>query len=269
MMAIEFANPLPGQEITAGLTIARQWILGWAIPLAGIGAVSMALLQTAKNVFPLRRWFQQHFIEKWLDRLIQSVPQRLKPFCPGDAEKDLIQLAGGGDRAAFYDMDIDQLCAQITAVSGVILDYPQSHGLLLYCLVSQANVADIELLLNAPLPEVIAKLPHEHTHGEKEHLRQFAAAKARLATQLRSNVATLQITVGYRWKRWLQLAAMSVSALLGVFALFLGEGLGIYPMGKDAGAYWEIFGILATAVLSGVLAPVARDLVAAIEQWRS
>ena len=57
--------PPAAQSVTQGLQLLTHWILILAVPLAGIGALSMALIQPVKNMLPLRRWFQRN-LERYL-----------------------------------------------------------------------------------------------------------------------------------------------------------------------------------------------------------
>jgi hypothetical protein len=261
-------NPMRDQEILTGLGTITVWIKTWAVPLAAIGTVSMALLQTAKNLFPLRSGFQRRRFRKWLETASATPPgwtthEDLKSlkFDSKTAETDLIALASAGDSESFYELPIEQMCTQIRGVSTVVLDYPAEHAALLHCLVSQANSADIEHVLVPPTVEVLSKRPDQQSDHEKKKVREYAAAKTRLAAQTRCTIDAIQTSIGSRWKRSLQLASFFLSAILGWVSLLLGvnkpETIPSFPS------------VLLIGLLSGFLAPVARDLVAAVESWRS
>src|SRR5580692_1411074 len=125
-------------DLNQGLNAITAWIKLWGVPLAGIGTISMALLQTAKNVFPLRQRFQELRIRAWLTARDCKSSE--------DAEKDLIALVMAGDRTAFYNSDIDQLCTQIKNSLTAALDYPTLHEALISCLASSASQTDIQRL---------------------------------------------------------------------------------------------------------------------------
>lgn len=121
----------PDQSLTQGLQFLTHWILVIVLPLSGIGALSMALIQTAKNMLPLRRWFQRYRIEHWLrdraSRFNSAEPKPPRPIDLSAAQKDLVHLATAGDSDAFYDLPIEQLCGQINASTQLMLDYPALH----------------------------------------------------------------------------------------------------------------------------------------------
>jgi hypothetical protein len=244
--------PTPGDQIVAGLKQITDWVTMWAVPLVGIGTVSMAVLQVVKSVFPLRSRFQRKHILSWLKGRTENGAS--------DAEIDLIKLATDGDDAAFYNSPIEDSFARIKATVPVILDYPDKHIDLFKCLASQADAHDIKLVLGPPPLEIFYKRGDLSTHEEKEKLKEFAAAKARVMSQVRCAIDAAESSIQYRWKHLLQVASFLLSAILGAVAL----GLGASP--KTAPAFGAVIII---GLLSGFLAPVARDLIAAIESWRS
>jgi hypothetical protein len=239
-------------QITKGLTTITNWVKVWAVPLAAIGTVSMALLQIAKNILPLRSAFQRKALREWLRTRGEDAA--------GDAEKDLIELTTAGDAEAFYNSSIEDLCGQMKGAVPVILDYPDKHEKLLRCLASEASDKDTVLLLNPPAMDLFFKPAAHSTREEKEEVRLYAAAKLRVGVQVRCAIDAIQSHVGFRWKRRLQILSLLLSAALGLIALFVSADAGVYP---------SIGATLVVGLLAGFLAPVARDLVAAVEKWRS
>lgn len=257
-VAFQFTN----SEILTGVGTIADWVKAWALPLAAIGTVSMALLQTAKNVFPMRRRFQKSLLQDWLIKSAAGATfSTRKKVCADSASKDLIRLSTSGDEDAFFDLPIEDLCARIRSTTTVILDYPTLHEHIFLCLANGSLVQDIDKLLHPPKPEIFLKRADEHTQEDKLKIREYAAAKTRLTAQVRCSVDAIQTLVAYRWKYRLQVASLALSAFIGVIALNLGAGVkGVYP---------TIGGTVLIAVMSGFLAPVARDLVAGIEKWRN
>jgi hypothetical protein len=100
---------------------------------------------------------------------------------------------------------------------------------------------------------------------EKEKVREFAAAKARVTNQAHCAIDAVQSSVQYRWKYQLQAASFILSFILGASALILGRP----PSAEEADKPFETLGAaILIGLLAGFLAPVARDLVAAIKSWR-
>lgn len=282
-------------QVTQGLETIRAALSHWALPVAAVGTVSMAILQTLKDQTPIRNWYQQVRLRKWLLASIQGnysrswitrLRYRLRLRFPSKkdpehkvkvdrlrkeqlellkkVEDDLIVLATSGDREAFYDLPIDGLCDQIRKVLSVILDYPNLHEELLGVLARGANCCDIALLLRA---DDIDSRGLDASAKEKaaKAFREITAAKSRVLSQIRCSVDAMQIAIGFRWKLWLQSASMVLSTVIGAIAFGL-DGV----RGSDGAIDWAICGrAVAFGVLAGFLAPIARDLVAATEKWRA
>jgi len=238
-------------NINQGLNAITAWIKLWGMPLAGIGTISMALLQTAKNVFPLRQRFQEQRIRAWLTARDCKTA--------ASAEKDMIALVMAGDRTAFYNSDIDQLCTQIKSSLTAALDYPTLHEALIFCLASSASKNDLEKLFNPPHADVFLRGAQQSTPDEKEAIRQYATAKNRVGAEMRCAIDAIESAIAFRWRRTLQIASLFLSSIVGVIALRISGSPGFRPT----------FGAsIVIGLLAGFLAPVARDLVAAIENWR-
>ena len=259
-MMIQIVDPIHSAEVLSGVGAIANWVKTWAVPLAAIGTVSMALIQTAKNVLPLRSWFQRARIRRWLFEAARDVSRPTKVnVCTTKAETDLISLATSGDEEAFYNLPIEDLCAQIRNAVPVIMDYPSLHADLFYCLASEASMEDLAFLLEPPPHEVFFK--RDQSAENEKRIRAFAAAKARVSLQVRCSVDAIQTSIGFRWKRSLQIASLVLSAAVGIIALYLG--------GDQNSSYPRFGATIMIGVLSGFLAPVARDLVAGIEKWRT
>jgi hypothetical protein len=275
-------------QIGAGLKEITDAVMRWAIPLAAIGSVSMAVIQAAKNVTPVRNWFQRYRLRKWIGMSVRKRIRGQKPIESSNGhgdegqqeierlrraelesiclvERDLVLLAASGDQKAFYDLPIDELCDQIRKVLSVVIDYPKFHKALLYCLARGASPKDIHRILNeyeSDLPIVGAKTDD----ADKEAFREYAAAKSRVLIQIRCSVDAIQSSIGFRWKLWLQSASMFLSAVLGVVALDLGVLTATKGSLSDPSMIWTSIVI---GFLAGFLAPIARDLLAALEKLRS
>src|SRR5580693_8481151 len=87
--------------------VAQHWST-YVGGLSIIGGVSMALLQTAKDLLPARQWFQRYYLRKWLE---EGAAQARENFhnpnvSAAAAQSDLLTLAVDGDQGAFYDLQI-------------------------------------------------------------------------------------------------------------------------------------------------------------------
>lgn len=222
----------------------------FATAMAAIGVLSMAIIQTLKDMLPLRNIFQRRYLIKWL-RQKANEAKAIEGSTPeaATAESDLIRLATAGDRKAFYDLPIEQLCGQMNAALQVVFDYPHEHKDLLHCLAAHSSPDDIRLLIT----------PRSSADVKTKEQNQIDA-RTRVMHQVQRALDGFQIAVGYRWKLYLQIAAFSLSYLLTVIGLSLHSGINAVPN--------NIMVIVVTGIISGFLAPIARDLVASLQKLR-
>jgi hypothetical protein len=241
--------------IKLGLKSIAEGILPFLMAASAVGVVAMAFIQTLKDMFPLRAWFQRRAVAKWLGTSAGN-PGR----SPEAAETDLVHLATDGDGNAFYGLPIEQLCGQINATLQVVLGYPSRHSELLHCLASGANPDDVNLLISASSqPERVITPADQLTPQQRIDLTQLSDARNRVGQQAQRSVDGLQISVGSRWEYWLKLASIILSVGLAILALFLVN---------EGDITQKLVGGTLAGVLGGFLAPVSRDLIAALEQLR-
>jgi hypothetical protein len=260
-------------SISSFFTGSTQDLTGFLLALAVIGTATMALIQAVKDVTPMRNWYQRWRLRRWLAEGIDEARERHAslvaksngaPSTSGpadslnldDVEADLVRLAVDGDRDALYDLAIEQLCGQVNAGLQLVIDYPTAHRALLLVAGSQANTEDLTVLLEAD------RTQFDPRNDDPEQVRarqEFADARNQVSHQLQRAVDGFQIAASYRWKWILQLLSFAVSAILAAAALSLGS----------PAAQYRTATVVFTAILAGFLAPVARDLTAAIQKLRT
>lgn len=254
--------------------------------IAAVGVLAMAIIQTIKDMLPVRNWFQQFFLERWLQQKAKVAhkastewmtaskeglawfnAERERTDPPADnkyfvesprvkrAEKDLFKLATDGDDKALYDLPIEQLCGQINSAAQMVLDSPIDHPDLFRILASMADPVDVARVMFPPR-EAKGARPLNDEEPQKRH-DNYVDARTRVTHQIQRAIDALQIRVAFRWKFSLQMASILLS---GVIA-----GVGVWIFGNGPHPVLSSLGI---AILGGFLAPVARDLVAALQQLR-
>jgi hypothetical protein len=224
--------------------VANHWS-AYVIALSIVGGVSMALLQTVKDLLPVRQWFQKYYLKKWMGEGAAEAQKNLNnpALSATKAEQDLLSLAVDGDGAALYELQIEQLCGQFTAAIQMVLEFPLTHVDLLAITASKANRVDIDLLLAGP--------PTPSTQA-------FLDARNRVTHQCQRAIDALQITAGFRWKWVLQIASIVLSA-----------GLTWIAMTHDKSPiHLSPVSVIFSAILAGFLAPVAKDLLAVLQKAR-
>ena len=231
-----------------------------ATAMAAVGVLSMALIQAIKDSSPIRSAFQKRFLGEWLRRRSarqfssKGITGLRQPKAEGilnEVERDLVRLATGGDDAAFYDLAVEQMCGQISAASQIVLEYPQRHGPLFRVLAAQAREDDIAAVL-APPPAAAAESGAD--------LTAYRDARNRVTHHIQRSIDALQIALAFRWKFYLQMLSFGTS--------FLIAAAGVALMPSTASAAENVLTVVLVGLIAGFVAPIARDLVVALQSMR-
>ena len=227
------------------------------IAFAAIGALTMAILQTIKDLTPVRSIFNKAKVTNWLNRQ-QTRPhgatlQQAMANAP-DGLTDLLILSTAAHEAALFDLELERLAGQISAAAGIVVDYPERHAKLLWALAASAEEADIAILVTAAqggylqLRNLQAAQPDQYD--------ELLAAKIRVTHQVQRNIDGFQISTAFTWKVYVQYASFIVSFVLTGIALTLST------------ASFGLAVILLVGLAAGFFAPIARDLVAILDKAR-
>jgi hypothetical protein len=301
---------LPGSTVDKLVHNVLHNYLLFTGALGALSTLTMAVIQTIKDLLPVLRWYQEIKTRQWLAvraaeankvhkqrqlspraivkerlewpllsfaRLAPELHQDLSPpFDRTDendaveAEADLLRLATAGDRMAFYDLPIEQLCGQMNTASQAVLDYPERHQPLLKCLASLAEPDDVSAFENSTERQRQEDLRKKfRTASEDDELRKlqqhFADLRGPIANQIHRNIDAFQIGVGDRWKWYLRMASFLVS--FGITAIALYAGVGRHWI--DSGSGWDKWeAVVLIGLIGGFLAPVASDIQAIVRQFR-
>lgn len=255
-------------EVTTAIDLLKKQLealVGTAsdffVVLLVIGVLSMSIIQIVKDVLPARRWYQLGWLRRWVRRKIGPSAS------DGDVESvfaRLIDLATAGDAAALGDLGPEQIGAQLNAAGRLMLDEPHRHEKPLCVLAAPGQQAaalteqdDPDLFL---LVEFAKKYPPgaatEPTAAERQRLID---ARNRLNQRIQRNLDAIQIAMGSAWKRWLQWTAYLLTPAVIVCLLWW-----INP----AETKENLFRLILVSLLGAFVAPIARDLVAALQGAR-
>ncbi len=236
-----------GTEVADVFKAAAKNLTPYVLALSVIGGVTMAILQTIKDLLPVRQWFQRGALQEWMHEGETEARAKLnnQAISAANAETDLLTLAVDGDAGALYDLQIEQLCGQLTAAIQIVLEFPSSHLDLLAIAASKSNPDDIAILLQPP-----ANPP----------MPQFVDARTRVTHQCQRAIDAFQISTGFRWKLYLQWASFVLSTVLAGIAIGWAR-----PQNQLSSA---ILVAIPGGFLAGFLAPVAKDLLAVLQKAR-
>jgi len=201
------------------------------------GLASMATVEAAKRLAGLRGLYQRNQVVRWLDdrsgtpatadAALAELDQALgRPPMAGNSRP-----ARSGDdsrkRRALYDLPIGQLVAQVGIAADLALTDTSRYQSLLSVLTGEASPT--------------AKKGDE---------------RVRQSQLLRTALDQLQISVGDRWRRYVQGTALWLS---GAYGLALG-----YLLDMPGRSVYVIAGLF----IGGFFAWLARDLAGGVERWR-
>lgn len=224
-----------------------QRLLQVVWPLASaafaIATIATAVVQLIKDLFPIRRKFQRRFLARRFSRRLSARSKTVTPDQLIEAESDLVRLATGGDREAFYDLEPAQLCGQMNSAAQIALAYPNLHPALLRFLAPEAVEGDIEIV----------------TAGKKDDsdVNALLDARNRVTHHLQRSIDALQISMSFRWKFYLQVVIYVICVFLAFVTLFAVK------QGK-----YTIAEAVAVAIVAGFLSPVISDVAAVVNRWR-
>ncbi len=228
------------------ISAVAEWSAVGALVAAGV--VAMAILQVFKELTPIRRAFQRQWVGRWIEGRCKDFNQNtgVPPIDPKAAESDLIELATGGDDLAFFDLAAEQLIAQMNAAAQEALDYPAKHRDLLAMISEGVDIEDIDAVLGyAP-------------RAEEPPPQLYLDARNRVGNRIQRNLDGMQIALASRWQLWMQSTALLITVVIVEVAI-IGTGnatVGAVLLGIPIG------------IVGGYIAPVARDLVAALKSLR-
>jgi hypothetical protein len=243
------------QNVAQQLLIAIQtWsseVLNFAVVLAAIGTITMALLELVKALTLARLWFHKLMIARWVGRKRKR------------ALEQLIILAAGGKAGAsgWYNQPDDRLVTTLQAAANVALNYPLSYPDVYELLVSNPSAAvpqghdDSDIWRDASKLATVPVPTDEHERAEFLALsRQGNEARLRLGNFVQRKIDALASRIDWTWSRLNQ----GVALIVGVIMTF------IFLSQRAAAEQFDLPVRIMFAIVGGLIAPFAKDIVSAL-----
>jgi hypothetical protein len=259
-----------------------EFILRYAVTLAAIGALAMALLEAAKALMSVRDRFHKNIVRGWVERARTSAPLIAELGLTTRTDEQfhrlvyaqLIRLTTGedvGDEAAkamaasvegvpwdvsaknaLFALELDRMMGQIQDAADTALSNPALYPDLYLFLAAGAGTEDIRNWY------AWAGTPAAQTSEDRQLAKRQADTYARVRQLIRRRLDAFQLTAAYRWQTLNQFASVTLGAVL-LFLSLLWQ--------RPANA--SVWVLIPASVLGGFLAPVAKDLVIALKRVRS
>lgn len=217
-------------------------ILDYAIVIASVGTLSMALVDVLKSILRLRGFFLKYKVERWINGQPSGDKCKIK-------DEILCLAAGNCDRATpwdWWDQPEERIFPRIHAAAQTALDFPNDY-LHLYEFLTQG-------LTGRDVWKEGAKAWRSGAGqvANRSAADDLADIRARLGSAVTRRIETLQMQVEWYWAKVNQVGAFLFSIMIFIaFAYTYNTGL-VEAVG--------------TGVLAGFLAPFAKDLVSRVSE---
>lgn len=259
------STPAP-QAVRTTVEVFASNLLDYALALAAVGALAMALIELIKKLLDSRTKFHAKRWTAWMmksgdgaigegdrKRAYADLIQLCTGVTPGEAGKSSASLvAAGGSLPMWHGWDPDpaysvfslepsRMMGAIQDAGDMALAAPDRYDALFRLITAGASADDIDAWAK-----------------KKVEVKEQAEAFARLRQIFKRKLDSFQLYTEQRWASYNQFAANVVGAIVMAAALTsLNAELGLGPATI---AFLSLFG--------GILSPVAKDLVAALRRVR-
>lgn len=223
-------------------------ILNYAVFLASVGTIVMALQEVVKNIFNWRRSFNRKQFDKWLKG-------------KSSARTEFITLTTGGYESndALFDQPVEKMMGQIQAAANMSLDFPVEYPNL-YSFLAKVPTEQAEKTQDHDLwKNFTAKKPSAAASLTRDESNDAAKARARIGNLVARKLDAFQNETQYAWAKTNQRISVIVGAVLVAIILYSSGFTKDYVFG------WVLIWFL--AIVGGITAPFAKDVVSGLSQF--
>lgn len=297
------------EAIDAGLAEIVAFITRYAITLAALGVLTVALIEAYKKLFSTLPKFHQSALQRWLEQQEARPPmsdavlqpdlkkgghygvagdtrataiddKRGPPYEWRRAYDELLHLSTGlklgsflGESAAkdggnigfsrnvsfaLFELELSRMMAQVQEAADACLNSPRRYAHWFQFVTRGCDAKDVQRWIESFGGDAPPTDDQRLTQAERE---QMAELYGRIRLLVRRQLDSFQTITAYRWREWNQFWSWAVGgALLMVVQVFqFGGPTSVVDFVK----------MFAIALLGGILAPVAKDLMDALASFKA
>lgn len=229
-----------------------NYILDYALLLAAGGTIAMALLELAKALTRFRLYYHRWIVQNWVGYKTPVLNETLN-----------LAIGGSENAKALYDQPTGKMLGQLQAAANLALDFPAVYPEFYDFLTSGSSAAggasdrDKWREFAPKMIQGVPTDPGEKAAYEKE-ARESTQARARLGNLVTRKLDALQTRAEYIWAR------MNQGASLAIGWWFFYYVLGATPGAEKVNVTTKFV----LALLAGLIAPFAKDVVSALSGLR-
>lgn len=230
--------------------------LAYAVLLAAVGTVTMALIELLKSVFDVRKHFNRWRIQKWVkdvDARRQLLELAIGTTKPGAERRNVFWVLLGEVRSmdVLYDQPAEKMMGQVQAVTNLALDFPYRYTALYRFLTGSSNELEGDAKAWHDYAKAVA-----NGSAKDEDARPATQARARIGSLVTRSLDAFQNDTQYLWAEVNQrVAVLAAGGFLFWILFVLPEG----PLQPS-----DYVRALCLAFFGGLLAPFAKDVVSAL-----
>lgn len=262
------------EDLQASIDLISGFVLPYAIALAAVGTISMALLEAGKRLMNSRERYHMKVIGNWISTLPEDSDPNNKDLSRIKASVQLLKLTTGQSlpeepstylnllqpsftltpENSLFSLELEKMLGQIESTVELVLNSPDRYRELYRLMVLGASKEDIE------------HWDDNHEKSAAEIAKDPALKKettevlSRLQQYIDRRLDTIQLSASWLWKKNNQRNAIYIGFIL----LF-----GLLCFTSPSNSVFTNSAYLAVSILGGIVAPVAKDIVAALQKVRT
>ena len=241
-------------ELSKAIQGIANTVLDYALLLAAVGTIAMALLELIKSLLLLRAHYHQIMFRRWIRKKQSEVLEEFFVLATGEKSKARYLFW-----RAIFDQPSEKMLGQIQAAANVAMDYPNIYRNFYTFLTRGSETtpsipgqqSDKDVWMN------FVTEPSKDTDAQRS--RQASQARARLTNLVARKLDAFQTNLEYWWARLNQ-----------TVAIFLGAAIFWYAIHQTVDvSKIDYFTLVVMSALGGLVSPFAKDIVSALSGLRT